>query len=87
MLTENQELLKRHTRKQLFLLSFALVFVEYLPLLIMLELVSLVNGFHCRTRNRNRMLELQDFFERNRRHIADLISSKLLEDYDDADGG
>ena len=33
------------------------------------------------------MLELQDFFERNRRHIADLISIKLMEDYDDADGG
>ncbi|CBN75927.1 Protein phosphatase 1, regulatory subunit, and related proteins [Ectocarpus siliculosus] len=39
-----------------------------------------------RTRNRNRMLELRDFFETNRRHIADLISSKLLEDYDEADG-
>lgn len=39
-----------------------------------------------RTRNRNRMLELRDFVETNNRHIADLISSKLLEDYDEADG-
>eukprot|EP00903_Cladosiphon_okamuranus_P006381 g6246.t1 len=39
-----------------------------------------------RTRNRNRMLELRDFVETNNRQIADLISSKLLEDYDEADG-
>lgn len=39
-----------------------------------------------RTRNRNRMLELRDFVQTNNRQIADLISSKLLEDYDEADG-
>ena len=39
-----------------------------------------------RTRNRNRMLELRDFVETNERQIADLISSKLLEDYDEGDG-
>ncbi|CAM9261125.1 unnamed protein product [Ascophyllum nodosum] len=38
-----------------------------------------------RTRNRNRVLELRDFFEGNRCQIAELISNKLLDDYDEAD--
>ncbi len=52
-------------------------------------MVCVYTGFvidTSRTRNRNRMLELRDYVETNERQIADLISSKLLEDYDEGDG-